>query len=626
MNTVPHDPSVRGLPWLVLLAVLLILPHSAFAHSDGAGKHDLKKLEPKPEGMIEFEEKAPGSEYGTDQPKEGSGPDLSRGLDLDDAFFTRGAHKEGMKSKPLTKGQALLARGRNIYLHMCVYCHGKDGNGGGTATDYLYPWPRDFRKGIFKFRSTPTGTLPRDEDLYRTIIRGVPGTSMPAWKDALSPQDTWALVNLIKSFSTRFRNEPPGQAVAVTPVPSSPQLVQRGKELFQKNKCVDCHGQSLKGDGPNADSLIDAWKHAVFVHDLTLPNELKSGYLPEDIYRSITNGLDGTPMESYAHLPDEDRWALVHYIRSKFQHAYHTAGYETDIFSHYVDSQVLPDPQDPVWNDAKSIDLHLRPLSARRGAVEIINVASVNNGETIAFRLRWKDPTKDGFVENRGDVFRDGVAIQVALGEVTLHTHGHNEPFFGMGNRGKPVNIWHWKAGLEETLEASEESEYSTGGVDMDALIFGGVMSNPIARLNTTSETQVEELNSEGFGTITPQRPELQNVEGYGVWENGEWSVVFTRQMETTSKWDANFLDRQDPALIAFAVWDGTQEDRNGRKVISVWQRLHVLKAGQTEAQALAKKASPGGGHGGGHGGMDHGAMDHGNHGGMDHGDHSMQH
>ena len=43
--------------------------------------------------------------------------------------------------------EGLLARGRNIYLHMCVFCHGKDGNGGGTATDYLYPWPRDFRNG-----------------------------------------------------------------------------------------------------------------------------------------------------------------------------------------------------------------------------------------------------------------------------------------------------------------------------------------------------------------------------------------------------------------------------------------------------------------------------------------------
>ena len=595
--------------WMISLFLLGVAPQPAEAHSPGEHKHDLEKLAPKPEGMIEYEEPAPGSEYNVETAEEG-GPDLSQGLDLDDPFFTRGAHDLGTLKKPLTKGQALLARGRNIYLHMCVYCHGKDGNGGGTATDYLYPWPRDFRKGIFKFRSTPTGTLPRDEDIYRTIIRGVPGTSMPAWEAALSPQDTWALVNLIKSFSPRFRQEPPGKPITIRPVPSSPSLIKRGQELFRKLKCVDCHGESLSGDGRLADSLMDAWKHAVFVHDLRKPNHLKSGHRPEDLYRTLSTGLDGTPMESYAHVPEEDRWALVHYIRSRFTEDYQEAGYETDLFSYYKDADITPEPSSPIWDGVKSTNLHLRQLSARRGAVEILNVASVNNGETIAIRLKWKDPTKDGFVENRGDVFRDGVAVQVALGEVTLHTHGHNEPFFGMGNRGKPVNIWHWKAGLEETLEASEESEYSTGGVDMDALIFGGVMSNPITRLNTTQETQVEELNAEGFGTITPQRPEEQNVEGLGEWVDGEWTVVFTRKMEPDNKWDADFAHRTDPALTAFAVWDGSKEDRNGRKVVTVWQRLHVLKPGQTPKDVLAKK-KPSGGMG---------------HGGMDHGGHSMHH
>jgi len=109
----------------------------------------------------------------------------------------------------------------------------------------------------------------------------------------------------------------------------------------------------------------------------------------------------------------------------------------------------------------------------------------------------------------------------------------------------------------------------------MDALIFGGVMSNPISRLNSTSEHAVEELNAEGLGTITPQRPELQNVEGYGVWKDGEWTVVFIRPMQSDSKWDVNF-NRKDPILVALAVWDGVKEDRNGRKVVSVWQRLNI--------------------------------------------------
>ena len=83
------------------------------------------------------------------------------------------------------------------------------------------------------------------------------------------------------------------------------------------------------------------------------------------------------------------------------------------------------------------------------------------------------------------------------------------------------------------------------------------------------------ELNAEGFGTITPQRPENQDIQGYGEWKDGEWTVVFVREIAAMSKWDVDFTSKS-AILIAFAVWDGEKEDRNGRKVISVWQRLNV--------------------------------------------------
>jgi DMSO reductase family type II enzyme heme b subunit len=579
--------GIVGLVFLAALALIWSTPDPVFSHGEEKHTHDLEKLPAKPEGMIEFgKEVAPGSEYLQDPPAEGMdhGQHDMGHMNHDmksDPFQKRGSHDMGNLQKPKTKAQALLNRGRNIYLHMCVYCHGQDGNGGGTATDYLYPWPRDFRKGIFKFRSTPTGTLPKDEDLYRTIIHGVPGTSMPSWAEALSPQDTWALVNLIKNFSDRFRDEAPGESLKIKPIPSSKRLIAKGKKIFDTHKCADCHGATGRGDGRLAESLMDAWKHAVFVHDITNPNYFKAGHEPRDIFRTISTGLDGTPMGSYAHLPEEDRWALVHFVRSNFRKEFQKGEFETDVISYHVPYELDTDPESPVWKDVRSTNLVLRPLSARRGAIEIINVASVNNGEVLAVRLKWKDPTKDGFVEGRVDVFTDGVAVQLALGDVTLHTHGHNEPFFGMGNRGKPVNIWHWKAGLEETLEASEDSEYSTGGVDMDALIFGGVMNNPVTKLGTTQQNAVEELNSEGFGSITPQPQEYQNVEGSGVWKDGEWTVVFTRTFAVSGKWDAVF-DKKEPLLVAFAVWDGKKEDRNGRKVISVWQRLNIMQTPST--------------------------------------------
>ena len=588
-----YDRPARAALVCLLFGLAFLVPHAVFSHSGEKQKHDMENIEgSKPEGMIlheEGEKPQPGGEYAEPEPAgnkmehgemdHGAMDHGAMGHDMpgQDPFLTRGKHDlANMGEQRGSKGQALLARGKNIYLHMCVFCHGKDGNGGGPAMEYLYPWPRDFRKGIFKFRSTPTNTLPLDADIYRTIVRGIPGTSMPSWGGALSPQDTWALVNLIKSFSPRFRQASPGEKIKIGEAPEATQeIISRGAELFNSQKCFNCHGLSGKGDGKLSNSLKDAWNHAVFVHDITNPAFFKAGYDPKTIFKTLSTGLDGTPMESYAHLPEADRWALAHFIRSRFSKGVTEAESETDIHSYRIEYEIDTEPYSPVWDGVKSTNLVLRPLSARRQAVETINFASVNNGEQIAFRLKWKDPTLSGFKETTGDTFRDGVAIQFGLGDVTLHTHGHNEPFFGMGNRGKPVTIWHWKAGLEETLEASEDSEYATGGVDMDALIFGGTMSNPVYRLNPTDESAVEELNAEGFGTITPQRPENQDIQGYGEWKDGEWTVVFVREMNSMSKWDANFTGK-GPLLVAFAVWDGEKEDRNGRKVISVWQRLNV--------------------------------------------------
>ena len=96
------------------------------------------------------------------------------------------AHGERAHDSETGKEKDLLRIGATVYKHMCVFCHGENGNGGGKAMAYLYPWPRDFRQGVFKYRTTPFGSIPLDQDIYRTISRGVPGTSMPAWGGALT--------------------------------------------------------------------------------------------------------------------------------------------------------------------------------------------------------------------------------------------------------------------------------------------------------------------------------------------------------------------------------------------------------------------------------------------------------
>jgi mono/diheme cytochrome c family protein len=464
--------------------------------------------------------------------------------------------------------------GETVYKHMCVFCHGKDGNGGGKAMAYLYPWPRDFRKGVFKHRSTPTGSLPLDEDIYQTIVRGVPGTSMPAWGDALTEDETRSVVQYIKRFSKRFAEEKLADPVVIQSVPpTTPEDIKKGKDLFNELRCSRCHGTDLKGGGPLSDELYDIWDHRVFIYDLTNPNTYKFGFSKKDLFLTLTTGLDGTPMAAYDKLNDEQRWALAAFVRSNIQDVIlQDAKYETDLKVKKIENEIDLDPDNPLWDEIPVQKVHMLPLSARTNPVNQIKFQSVVNDEGIAFRLEWEDEIADRSSSRHQD-FKDAVALEFSLGDVLLHTHGHNEPFFGMGNRGKVVNIWQWRADWQTEIETKEKLEYATKGMDMDTMIFGGEV-NPVDALNPFRDVPVEELNAEGFGTLTPQPQTKQNVLGKGVWKNGKWQVVFYRALDSLNKWDIKFQSKQ-PVLIAFAVWDGAHQDRNGRKVVSMWQRFH---------------------------------------------------
>src|SRR5215467_14643084 len=110
--------------------------------------------------------------------------------------------------------------GKALYERYCIFCHGPLGDGLGESARYLDPNPRDFTKAVFKCRSTPSGSLPLDSDLYNTISRGVHASGMPSWKPLL-PQERADLVAYIKTFSSAFQEEKPGTPVEIPPEPAS---------------------------------------------------------------------------------------------------------------------------------------------------------------------------------------------------------------------------------------------------------------------------------------------------------------------------------------------------------------------------------------------------------------------
>jgi len=219
-----------------------------------------------------------------------------------------------------------ISYGKEVYERRCIGCHGVKGDGNGTAATFMYRQrPRNFTLGVFKFRLTKE-PVPTDGDLLRTITRGVRGSAMPSWHE-LPLTDRLAAIQYIKyelavdrSDPTKppyayFTEEPPSAPlyIARPPAPSE-QMLAHAKDVWQNAKCWECHGNAGKGDGEKAPGLKDDFGYPIRPADLTA-GQFKSGPDVEDIFRTMSTGLSGTPMPTYKDsLSEDDRWALAYYV------------------------------------------------------------------------------------------------------------------------------------------------------------------------------------------------------------------------------------------------------------------------------------------------------------------------
>jgi cytochrome c oxidase cbb3-type subunit 2 len=208
-------------------------------------------------------------------------------------------------------------RGKPLYRRYCVGCHGPLGDGRGENAQWIDPKPRNFVTGTFKCRSTPTGELPTDEDLYKSVTRGFVNSNMPSWLP-LTEQQRADLIAYVKTFSSRFSEEKPPSPLQVPSEPeANQQSIQRGNELFQKMNCWSCHGKEGRGDGPSALTLVDTRGYPIPPYDFAAGRRFKCGESNQDLYRILMTGLDGTPMPSFANgLTPDQAWDLVHYVRT----------------------------------------------------------------------------------------------------------------------------------------------------------------------------------------------------------------------------------------------------------------------------------------------------------------------
>jgi mono/diheme cytochrome c family protein len=207
--------------------------------------------------------------------------------------------------------------GKHLYRRFCIGCHGPDGNGQGMNAQWIDPKPRDFTEATFKCRSTPTGTLPTDEDLYNAITRGFVTTNMPSWRP-LNPQQRADLVAFIKTWSPRWAKEKPGASLNIPPETAiTIESILHGRELFQKLECWKCHGPEGHADGPSASTLTDSKGNPILPFNFSTGERFMCGDSTRDLYRIFMTGLDGSPMPSFADvIQPNDAWDLVHFLRT----------------------------------------------------------------------------------------------------------------------------------------------------------------------------------------------------------------------------------------------------------------------------------------------------------------------
>jgi mono/diheme cytochrome c family protein len=231
--------------------------------------------------------------------------------------------------------------GKRPYDRYCGGCHGDKGDGHGPAAIFLNPKPRDFTTGKFKFAAVPSGQLPTDPDLHRTLIHGLKGSSMPAWP-LVPEQERKAMIDYLKTFSPRWQEASPGVAIPVAedPYRGDPaeikKAIARGEIVYHAvTTCWQCHPgyvtperfaeiyTALKRKAPPVregfDKPVlkpDGWGQPLMPTEFK-SDRIKTGLEMNNLFLVIAAGIGGTAMPSWKDsIPDEDIWALAYYVRS----------------------------------------------------------------------------------------------------------------------------------------------------------------------------------------------------------------------------------------------------------------------------------------------------------------------
>jgi len=468
------------------------------------------------------------------------------------------------KIEPDSSTKPSLARGEEVYMKKCAFCHGVSGKGDGPASPYSSPRPRKLVKGHIKIRTTAFGKIPTDADIFSVITNGLPGGSMPSWKH-LPKMDRLSLTQYVKTLSKKFakfkKRGKTHKLITVPPAPAfSLESMASGKDLFLKN-CSGCHGLKGRGDGESIHRIVNIEKDALYPRNLGKPWKFRRGFSREDIFATIRTGLSLTAMPQFSKrmFSDPQIWDIVNYVQTLSPAS--KPKLNKTMTATRISGGLPTSPHDRAWKTVKTYYFPLagqiiKSPKAYYPTVDSLFVQAIHNGEEIAFRLVWDDPTVDPVLRKSGNVeespppplppeltvesdaeefevntdpqeFPDAIALQFPAS----HPVNSEKPYFLNGDENQPVTLWKW-------------SSWPTKAV------------RQIAR----GIEQIESLPEKSQGLSTKFR-----------FNYGQYQLVIKRKLALENMDGETQFNQGAPIPIAFNVWDGTQGETGSKKAISSW-------------------------------------------------------
>ena len=450
-------------------------------------------------------------------------------------------------------------KGKVVYEQSCAHCHGTEGRGDGSAAENLLPKPRDFTRGLYKIRSTESGQLPMDQDLFNIITVGMPGSSMPGWESALSAGDRWEVVAYIKTFNDGFKESetPPWEISLEGKISYSEQSVETGKVLYTELGCVECHGNVGRGDGTSAPTLTDEWSFRTWPANLTQGWNFRGGADTEDIFKRFIGGIAGSPMpafegDSFLHFgltveeskrltELENKDEMTEAEEEESGQFYEKMDAAVDIALNRTEGTELSAAEQQTYDDAMKVvyekSWHLANY-VKSLAPEKRPEAAIGNN---ALRSQYVQGELPGMEDDAWETIQsrhfplvgqvkpveDALAIQFPVKVPQGPTAP--KPYFLSGGR-LPVYLWHWKASAPD---------------------------------------QLTEVTAKGMGNAQVQ--EVQgNLQVKGTYTEGQYKLWVKRALKTDDKKDLQ-LESGVFVPIAFSAWDGANGDVDTKRAMSSW-------------------------------------------------------